>query len=207
MCALVDDLIDERPLVLGSASPRRRRILDGLGLAFIVDPPQVPEDPLGGEAPHEHVTRLALAKAMTVAGRYAGATVIGADTVVVLDGVLLGKPDGPREAAVMLRSIRGRWHEVLTGVAAVRASDGGSAVGVERTRVLMRDLSDDQIAAYVAGGEPLDKAGAYGIQDCGAAVVERVDGCFYNVAGLPVVRLCRVLADLAGRGRPGSCRG
>ena len=188
--------------MLGSRSPRRRRILEALGLDFIVDPPDVSEDALDGEEPHEHVTRLAREKAAVVASRHKVGTVLSADTIVLLDGGLLGKPDGPGDATRMLRMIRGRWHQVLTGLAIVRCSDGASASGHERTRVLVRDLTDHEIAGYVAGGEPLDKAGSYGIQDCGSALVERVDGCFYNIVGLPVVRLCRVLEEL-GTGRTG----
>jgi septum formation protein len=196
-CRFLEHLIEEEPFVLGSASPRRVRILEGLGLEFVVDPSGIPEDPLDGEDAEAHVTRLALAKAVEVAGRHGRGTVLGADTIVVLDGRLLGKPSGPAEAAEMLRAIRGRWHEVVTGVSAVRASDGASAVGSERTRVLVRDLTDAEVIAYVEGGEPMDKAGSYAIQGCGSAVVERVEGCFYNVVGLPVVRMCRVLEDLA----------
>jgi septum formation protein len=199
-CWLVRRLIEEEPLILGSGSPRRVRILEGLGLEFLVDPSGIPEDALDGEGPEEHVGRLALAKASEVAGRHARGTVLGADTIVVLDGRLLGKPDGRPEAEAMLRAIRGRWHEVVTGVAAMRVSDRAFAVGSERTRVLVRDMSDDEIAAYVDGGEPLDKAGSYAIQDCGSAVVERVEGCFYNVVGLPVVRTCRVLEELSATG-------
>lgn len=202
-CCLVRHLIGEEPLILGSGSPRRSRILEGLGLEFVVDPSGIPEDALEGEGPEEHVRRLSLAKASEVARRHARGTVLGADTVVLLDGRLLGKPGGPSEALEMLRTIRGRWHEVLTGVAAVRASDGAAAIGAERTRVLVRNLTDIEVAEYVESGEPLDKAGSYGIQECGAAVVERVEGCFYNVVGLPVVRLCRVLEELASVGHRG----
>jgi septum formation protein len=199
-CWLLAHLIEEEPLILGSASPRRVSILEGLGLDFTVDPSGIPEDPLDGESAEAHVTRLALAKAVEVAGRYERGTVLGADTIVVLDGRLLGKPDGPARAEEMLRAIRGRWHEVVTGVAAVRASNGSTAVGSERTRVLVRDLADAEVRAYVEGGEPMDKAGSYAIQGCGSAVVERVEGCFYNVVGLPVVRMCRVLEELAAAG-------
>lgn len=196
-CWLVHHLIKEEPLVLGSGSPRRVRILEGLGLDFIVDPSGIPEDPLEGEAAEEHVTRLALAKASEVAARYPSGTVLGADTIVVLDGRLLGKPDGVADAEATLHAIQGRWHEVVTGVAVVRASDQVFAVGSETTRVLVRALTGAEIRAYVGEGEPLDKAGAYAIQECGSAVVERVEGCFYNVVGLPVVRMCRVLEELA----------
>jgi len=197
-CALVERLITEFPLVLGSGSPRRARILEGLGLEFIVDPAGIPEDPLEGEDPSEHVLRLAEAKGRTVASRRDRGTVIAADTVVLIDDEVLGKPRDVEEAAVMLRRIRGRWHVVVSGVAVVRCSDGVAASGFERTRVLVRDLSDQEVADYVAGGEPLDKAGSYGIQECGAAVVERIEGCFYNVVGLPVTRLLHALAGVAG---------
>jgi septum formation protein len=196
-CPLVAHLIEEQPLILGSGSPRRRRILDGLGLDFVVDVPGVPEELLPGEGPEEHVLRLAGGKARDVASRHERGTIIAADTIVLIDGRVLGKPSGPEQAVEMLKTIRGRWHEVFTGVAASRASDGAVSTGHERTRVLVRDLSDREVDEYVAGGEPLDKAGSYGIQDCGAAVVERVEGCFYNVVGLPVVRMCSVLEKLS----------
>ncbi len=200
-CAFLRDLVDELPFVLASASPRRRRILDGLGLDFVVDPPGVPEDAVAGESAADHVLRLSGDKARACARSRGAGTVLGADTIVVLDGAVLGKPSDPGDAVRMLRIIRGRWHEVYTGLSLVRCSDGAAASGFERTRVLVRDLSDREVADYVAGGEPLDKAGAYAIQECGAAVVERVEGCFYNVVGLPVVRLLALLAELKGRGR------
>ncbi len=195
-CSFVDKLITERPLVLGSASPRRRRILDGLALEFTVDPPDADETASDDETAVEHVRRLSWLKAATVAGRRERGTVIAADTVVVLDGEMLGKPADPAEAVETLLRLRGRWHEVLTGVTVMRCSDGASAGAVERTEVLVRFLAEDEIADYVAAGEPLDKAGSYAIQDCGAALVEQVRGCFYNVVGLPVVRLCDVLKQL-----------
>jgi septum formation protein len=196
-CTIVSRLITETPFVLASSSPRRRRILEGLDLEFTVEHPDVPEDALDGETPEEHVTRLALAKAKAVAARHDSGTILGADTIVLLDGRILGKPADADHARAMLRTTRGRWHEVFTGVGLVRCSDGAAVTGFERTRVLMRDLTDEEVDDYVAGGEPLDKAGSYGIQECGAAVVDRVDGCFYNVVGLPVARLCRMLEELA----------
>ncbi len=195
-CSLMDRLVTESPLILGSASPRRKRILAGLGLEFTIDVPDVDESAADGETPVEHVRRLAWLKAATVAGRHEQGTVISADTIVVLDGELLGKPEDPAHAVEMLLRLRGRWHEVYTGVTAMRCSDGATAGGVEGTDVFIRYLGEDEIAAYVAGGEPLDKAGYYAIQDCGAALVEQVRGCFYNVVGLPVVRLCDVLKQL-----------
>jgi septum formation protein len=132
-----------------------------------------------------------------VAGRHASGTVIGADTAVILDGALLGKPTDAPHAREMLKCLRGRWHEVVSGVTVIRISDGATASRVERTSVLMRDLSDAEVDDYVGCGEPLDKAGSYGIQGCGAAVVERVNGCFYNVVGLPIVRMCEALREIA----------
>lgn len=200
-CGFLKDLVDETPFVLASASPRRRKILDGLGLEFVVDPTGIPEDALAGETAADHVVRLSGAKARACARSRSVGTVLGADTIVVLDGAVFGKPADPSDAARMLHLIRGRWHEVYTGIALIRCSDGARAAGFERTRVLVRDLTDREVEDYVAGGEPLDKAGAYAIQECGAAVVERVEGCFYNVVGLPVVRLLALLRELRGQGR------
>ena len=200
-CGLIADLICELPLVLASSSPRRRRILRGLDLEFVIEPPGTDEKVDAGETPEDHVVRLAGMKAAEVARRYAEGTVIGADTIVVIDSVMLGKPSDPPDAVRMLKAISGRWHEVLTGLAVIRCSDGATVRGFERTKVLVRELSESEIDGYVAGGEPLDKAGSYAIQECGAAVVSRVDGCFYNVVGLPVVRLSLLLKELRGEGR------
>ncbi|MFH1502027.1 MAG: Maf family protein, partial [Candidatus Eisenbacteria bacterium] len=123
-CPLVSHLIDEFPFVLASGSPRRRRILEGLGLEFLVDVPDVAEDALPGEGPEDHVLRLAGDKVRRVASRHTRGTVLAADTVVLIDGGILGKPEGPEDAVWMLEALRGRWHEVYTGVAVVRASDG-----------------------------------------------------------------------------------
>jgi septum formation protein len=197
-------LITELPLVLASGSPRRKRILEGLDLRFEVEPSDIEEDEEPGETPEEHVVRLAGLKAAEVAHRHPSGTVLGADTIVLLEGALLGKPSGPPDAVRMLRAISGRWHEVLTGLAVVRCSDGATVRGFERTRVLVRELTDGDIEDYVAGGEPLDKAGSYAIQECGAALVSRVEGCFYNVVGLPVVRLSLLLEELRGGVRHGN---
>ena len=200
-CGLIADLIGELPLVLASSSPRRRRILKGLDLEFVIEPPGTDESVVAGETPEDHVVRLAGMKAAEVARHHTEGTVLGADTVVVIDGVMLGKPSDPPDAVRMLGTISGRWHEVLTGLAVIRCSDGATVRGFERTKVLVRELSEREIEGYVAGGEPLDKAGSYGIQECGAAVVSRVDGCFYNVVGLPVVRLSLLLKELRGVAR------
>ncbi len=200
-CGLIADLLTELPLVLASSSSRRRRILEGLDLEFEIDFPATEENIEPGETPEDLVVRLAALKAAEVARRHSEGTVLGADTIVIIDGVILGKPSDPTDAVRMLRTISGRWHEVLTGVAVVRCSDGETVRGFERTRVLVRELTGSEIEGYVAGGEPLDKAGSYGIQECGAALVSRVDGCFYNVVGLPVVRLSLLLKELRGDAR------
>jgi len=197
-CSLIEGLIPERPFVLASGSPRRKRILEGLDLDFEIDAPGIDENEEPGETPDEHVVRLAGLKAHEVAKRRSSGTILAADTIVFLDGALLGKPADAAEAARMLRAISGRWHEVFTGLSVVRCSDGTSARGFERTRVLVRELSDREIEGYVAGGEPLDKAGSYAIQECGAALVSGVEGCFYNVVGLPVVRMIKLLEELRG---------
>ena len=200
-CGLIADLLTELPLVLASSSPRRRSILEGLDLEFEIDFPGTEENIGPGETPEDLVVRLAALKAADVARRHPEGTVLGADTIVTIDGVILGKPSDPADAVRMLRTISGRWHEVLTGLAVVRCSDGETVRGFERTRVLVRELTGSEIDGYVAGGEPLDKAGSYGIQECGAALVSRVDGCFYNVVGLPVVRLSLLLKELRGDAR------
>ena len=185
-------------LVLASSSPRRRRLLRELGVAFSVREPQVDERPLPGELPGPHVRRLALAKARAVArglGPGCGARwVLGADTVVVLDGRILGKPRDAHDAARMLARLSGRAHEVLTGVALLPAAGGRARTAVVRSRVEMKPFGVSTIRRYVAGGEPLDKAGSYAVQGQGRHLVARVSGSLTNVIGLPLERLGRLLA-------------
>jgi septum formation protein len=180
--------------VLASASPRRRELLAGLGLAFEVRAAAIDESPLPGEAPAGYVRRLALAKAAAAAGE--GELVLGADTVVVLDAQMLGKPRDPDEARRMLASIAGREHVVLTGVALLDASGDRQQAAVEASRVRMARMSPREIAWYVAGGEPLDKAGAYAVQGTGALFVEAVYGNYTNVVGLPLPATRRLFAAL-----------
>lgn len=184
-------------LVLASASPRRRELLARIGLDFRVCESGVDEGPLlAGAADPPRLTRgLALAKAMAAGRRETDALVLAADTVVVLDGEILGKPRDADEAAAMLSRLQGRTHRVVTGVAVLDAATGRSRTAAEETRVTLRDLSPEEIAAYVAGGEPLDKAGAYAVQGLGALLVTRIDGCFYNVVGLPLARTADLLRD------------
>ncbi|MDI6710546.1 MAG: Maf family protein [Thermoanaerobacterales bacterium] len=181
------------PLILASSSPRRRELLKGLGLDFTVFACDVDESIDAGGAPAPQVEALALRKARAVAGRLDCGLVIGADTVVVLGGRILGKPADAREAAAMLRDLEGASHEVYTGVAVVEAGSGRAVVDHERTVVRFRSLTEAEIAAYVATGEPLDKAGAYGIQGIGAFLVAGIEGCYTNVVGLPLGRLTELL--------------
>jgi len=188
-----------RPVVLASSSPRRRRLLRELGVGFSVRVPNVDESQLPGELPGPHVRRLALAKARAVARQLVpgcGARlVVGADTVVVLDGRILGKPRDARDAAGMLTRLSGRTHEVLTGVALVPVAGGRARTAVVRSRVEMKPFDVATVRRYVAGGEPLDKAGAYAVQGHGRHLVARVTGSLTNVVGLPLERLGRLLRE------------
>ncbi|BAS28621.1 Maf family protein [Limnochorda pilosa] len=184
----------ERPrLVLASASPRRKVLLEKLGIPFEVAPANVAEDDVSpGDPPEVRVERLALVKAQAVHRARPEAVVIGADTLVEVDGRVLGKPRDEAEAATMLRLLSGREHSVHTGLALV-GPGGRSQAAHESTRVRFRPLDDREIVAYVATGSPMDKAGAYGIQDQAATFVSRVEGCFFSVMGLPLARLVEEL--------------
>lgn len=189
-------------LILASESPRRRELLRGLCPEFRVLPSGIPEDPPAGDARAAAVT-LALAKARAVAGRVPDALVLGADTVVVVDGDRLGKPADADEARRVLRRLRGRAHDVITGVAVVDARTGREASTAVVSRVLMADYSDAVIEAYVASGAPLDKAGAYAIQDLGGDLVSAVVGSYTNVIGLPLGATRRLLAGFGVGVKPG----
>ena len=185
-------------LILASASPRRRELLERLGLPFEVRPSGI-EEPLAAGVPASTLaTTLARAKAADIADRLRAAgeaaLVLGADTLVVLDGQPLGKPTSQGDARAMLRALRGRSHEVVTAVV-VRDADpaGRELTEAVVSQVLMRDYTDDEIAAYVATGEPDDKAGAYAVQGRGRRLVSRVDGCYTNVVGLPLRTTARLL--------------
>ncbi len=183
------------PLLLASTSPRRRFLLREAGIAFdAVAPRDVAEDLPPGEPAEELVVRHALAKARTVAAPNRGRLVLGADTVVVLDERVFGKPADEEEARAMLAQLAGRTHTVYTGLALVAGPRGRELAEAEPTAVTMRPLSDEEITYYVATGEPLDKAGAYAVQGRGALLVERVDGDYFNVVGLPLYRLSKMLA-------------
>ncbi len=183
-------------LVLASGSPRRREMLDNLGVEFAVRPVDVDESPLDGESPEPYVLRLARAKALAGAPNERE-IVLAADTIVALDGDLLGKPRDAADAGRMLERLSGRGHEVLTGVAVAGAPDGRAALRaeVERTRVRFAELSPAEIEWYVRSGEPLDKAGAYAIQGLGALFVTRLEGNYSNVVGLPLPLTYRLLTE------------
>jgi septum formation protein len=180
-------------LVLASASPRRQELLRNAGVAFEVHPAHIPENPLSDESAQDCAERLALAKAMAIAQKRPSDVVLGADTVVVVEGRLFGKPYDGDDAARMLRLLSGREHRVITGVCLVVG--GQAAVGSETTCVTMAKLSEQEIADYIATGEPMDKAGAYAIQGIASRWIPRIEGDYSNVVGLPVALVWRMLRE------------
>ncbi|MGE5591813.1 MAG: Maf family protein [Bacillota bacterium] len=183
--------------ILASSSPRRSDLLAQIGLRFEVIPPQFDESRVDASDPAELVHSLAREKAGAVAAEVEGpAVVLGADTIVLLDGEVLGKPRDEAEARSMLARLAGRTHRVLTGVALIRTPEGPILVQHEETHVTMRPLTPGQIHAYVASGEPMDKAGAYAVQGLGSVLVERIQGDYFNVVGLPLPRLALMLESL-----------
>jgi septum formation protein len=178
-------------LVLASASPRRQELLRNAGIRFEVQPADIPEVPLRGEVAKDCAERLAREKALAVARQRPHDCVLGADTVVVIDGQILGKPRDPADAARMLRLLSGRDHLVITGVCLV--IDAQSSVASETTVVTVSEITDQEIADYVAGGEPMDKAGAYAIQGIASRWIPRIEGDYSNVVGLPVALVYRLL--------------
>jgi MAF protein len=189
---------EPRRLILASGSPRRLELLRALGVAFDIVPARVVEDPepAPGETPEGLAMRLAWQKCMAVAERYPEALVLAADTVVALDRSVLGKPRDAADAEAMLASLRGRSHEVITGLFVACVATGLQVGTADHTIVHFRDYTDAEAEAYIASGDPMDKAGAYGIQHPGFRPAVRVEGCYYNVVGLP---LC-VAASLLLRG-------
>jgi septum formation protein len=186
-------------LILASASPRRAEILRNAGIPFEIRATEVDESRLPDEAPAQYVRRLALAKAVSAADRNSElgdhALVLGADTVVVVDTDILGKPVSPDDARRMLARLSGRSHQVHTGVALLQISGKQQRVVEEVTRVHFTHLSDQEIKDYIAIGEPFDKAGAYAIQGIGGRYVTRIEGCYFNVMGLPLARVWTLLRE------------
>ncbi len=188
-------------VILASGSPRRHELLNLVGIPHEVRPANIDETMRPRETPVRHAERLAREKAGAVATRDANLITIAADTIVVINRKVLGKPASVEQAAAMLRQLSGREHKVVTAVAVSRGRKLRSAV--EEVRVRFRSLSDDDIRAYIATGEPMDKAGAYGIQGYGATIVESVDGDYFSVMGLSLVRLVGLLRDVGVRYRFG----
>jgi len=202
-------------LVLASASPRRRELLAQAGFTFTVHPAHIPEDPLPGENPIAYVTRLAREKAQAAYHQLSAPNssmkiptgvgdeliVLGADTTVTLDNEILAKPSDPADAARMLRQLSGRTHHVITGVAVVTANS--TELAAEVTSVRFLTLSDEEIESYIATGEPMDKAGAYAIQGRAAQWIPRIQGCYFNVVGLPLALVSTMLFSINGSRRAG----
>jgi septum formation protein len=195
-------------LVLASASPRRQELLRNAGIPFVTHPTDIPEIPLDGEAPRLFAERLAREKALTVFRERPSDFILGADTIVVVDGEILGKPRNDADAARMLRLLSGRMHQVITGVCLVglRTENREPKTGFEDTRsestlVTMNALSDDDIRSYISTGEPMDKAGAYAIQGRASRWISRIEGDYFNVVGLPVSLVYKMLRE---RGVAGS---
>jgi nucleoside triphosphate pyrophosphatase len=189
-------------LILASSSPRRAEILANAGLPFNVLSSAVDESPYSGESPAALVQRLANAKADLVTARAVGpAIILAADTVVVLDDNILGKPRSTEEARHMLLQLSGRTHSVLTGVALIRLPDGERRQFIESTLVHFRPITEEEVSSYLATEEPYDKAGAYAIQGHAGRYIPRIEGCYFNVVGLP---LSRVLTELKTLGWPES---
>lgn len=184
-------------LVLASGSPRRSELLRAAGIDFTVRVADVDEKVLPNELPRDYVVRLSREKARAVAAD--GEVVLGADTTVVALNEIIGKPEDAKDAERMLRLLSGKWHEVLTGVSLVSGSQVSSDVAV--TRVKFAKLSDEEINWYVASGEPMDKAGAYGIQGYASRFVERIEGSYSNVVGLPVQMVYRMLESQKANGK------
>lgn len=183
-------------LILASSSPRRKELLQSLGLPFVVDVKPVKEDVPADLEPAAVVEMLALQKAQAVADNHEKGLIIGADTVVVRDDEILGKPHDQQQAQDMLKKLQGTAHYVYSGVAVVNALNGSSVVTHQRTKVFLKPMGDEEIARYVATGEPLDKAGAYAIQGIAAIFVEKIEGCYFNVVGLPLYCLSHLLKKM-----------
>ncbi|MDQ3309098.1 MAG: Maf family protein [Gemmatimonadota bacterium] len=192
-------------LILASQSPRRAELLSRLGLEFRTIPADIDESYRDGESPDQHAERLAREKAEHVARSHPGALVIGSDTIVVLGSDVLGKPRDHQHAVEMLERLAGREHEVHTGIAVAQGERVES--GMERVRVRFRSLDRSACEAYAATGEPLDKAGAYGIQGFGSGIVEGITGDFFAVMGLPIVRMLELIERFGWRYRFGSWEG
>jgi septum formation protein len=187
------DTLNPDMLILASASPRRRELLAQIALPHTVEPAQIDESRRDGEPAVDYVRRLALEKASAIALRRPDAAILAADTTVVLDGDVLNKPSDVHEAEAMLRALAGRTHQVHTGIAVLHA--GAARTHVESTAVTFTSIPGDELAAYLATGDSLDKAGAYGIQGYAARWIKGIEGDFFNVVGLPLAATVRLLRE------------
>jgi septum formation protein len=185
--------MNTKQLILASSSPRRRELLSGLKLEFVVYPSDDNEDVPIGTLPIEMVEMLSLRKAQSIQNKFKSGIIIGSDTIVVLGDEILGKPKGHAEAHAMLTKLQGNVHTVFTGVAIIDVDSGEYKVSHNRTHVKMKSLTDEKINRYIATGEPADKAGAYAIQGFGATIVEGIEGDYFTVVGLPVGLLAEML--------------
>lgn len=186
-------MISLPPIVLASGSPRRSEILNSVGWEFTKDVPDIDESERGGESPEAYVQRLAEEKADAVAPKHADSIILAADTTVVVEGGILGKPDDLDHAREMLKMLSGRWHDVLTGVAVRR--NGQTAVGLERTGVKFVEMNAAEIEFLARMGDPLDKAGAYAVQAQAALFIDSIKGDYWNVVGLPVKLVYRMIRN------------
>jgi septum formation protein len=189
-------MIELPKLILASGSPRRSEILTSVGWTFIKHPADIDESEIDGESPADYVRRLAVEKAEAVAGEYPGSIILGADTTVVIDGMIIGKPLDLDDARRMIAMLAGNWHEVLTGIAV--SQDGKSRSAIQTTRVKFAPMTASEIEYLAVCGDPLDKAGAYAVQAQAALFIEGIDGDYWNVVGLPV----KLVYDLVMK-RPG----
>jgi septum formation protein len=192
--------VEEKGIILASASPRRMELLASAGIAFAVFAGNVQEEPLPGELPRDHVIRLARDKAYEVAARVEGKFFVGADTIVHCDGEIMGKPKDAADAERMLRKLSGVPHEVITGYAVYDKGRDGLLCDAVTTRVYFKRLRDEEIRAYIATGCPMDKAGAYAIQGGAAHMVERIEGSYTNVVGLPLCEVVEALRKIGALG-------
>jgi septum formation protein len=183
-------------IILASSSPRRAELLKGLGLIFEIAPSHIQERPHVNEAPPDYIMRLARAKVIAVARQWETGLVIGADTIVVVDGRILEKPEDEADAMHLLRQLSGRWHAVMTGVALYDLGSRREVADYDKTLVRFAPLSEKEIRWYVKTGEPMDKAGGYGIQGLGGLFVEEIAGNYFNVVGLPIPLLYRLARRL-----------
>ena len=187
-------MIELPKLVLASGSPRRAEIMRSIGCEFEKDVPDIDERELPGESPEAYVQRLAAEKAVAIAAKHPDAIVLGADTTVVINDQIIGKPLDLADARRMIGMLAGNWHEVLTGVAVVSA--GNTSIGLQRTRVKFASMTEEEIDFLVEKGDPLDKAGAYAVQAQAALFIESIEGDYWNVVGLPVNLVYRMIVQM-----------